>query len=164
MLVGYKSFNKGLVNNYGKPFEIGKTYSTTGPIIAGNNGKGFHMCEHMEDTFRYFYEEGKGDFDVCLVRGSGLSDYKYDEYYDYEMYAFQTMEIIRLLTREEIVNYGIDLRDNRFRKYISTIRLNSEEIERFEKRLLETHRLMELQHLDYYQKGEEDAYVKVKRW
>ncbi len=162
MLIGYKSFNKGLINNYGKPFEVGKTYSTIGPIIAGNNGNGFHMCEHMEDTFRYFHEEG--DFDVCLVRGSGLSDYKYDEYYDYEMYAFQTIEILRLLTREEIINYGLDLRDNRFKKYISTIRLNSEEIECFEKRLVATNCPIELQHLDYYQKGEEDAYVKEKRW
>ncbi len=160
MLVGYKSFNKGLINNYGKVFEVGKVYSTTGPIIAGNNGNGFHMCENMEDTFRYFCEEEC--FDVCLARGSGLFDYKYDEYYDYEKYAFQTIEILRVLTREEIIKYGLNLTNNRFKKYISTTKLNGDEIERFEKKLMETNREFDLQYLDYYQKVKENVFVKKK--
>lgn len=48
MLVGYKSFNKGLVNNYGDAFKVKGIYTASGIIKAGNNGNGFHMCKRLK--------------------------------------------------------------------------------------------------------------------
>ena len=48
MIKGYKCFNKGLINRYGKKFEVGKIYHQDGDIKFGINGNGFHMCSNLE--------------------------------------------------------------------------------------------------------------------
>ena len=47
---GYKAFNKGLTNRYGRKFEIGKQYSLDGKISFGNDGNGFHFCKNIEEV------------------------------------------------------------------------------------------------------------------
>ena len=69
-IIGYKCFNKGLLNRYGKKFSVGKIYVTDGMLKFGTRGNGFHICKNIEDTFRYF-NSLKNDVDVCLVKGSG---------------------------------------------------------------------------------------------
>ena len=50
-MIGYKAFNKDL-NCRGFQYEIGKTYSIEGlPILCE---KGFHFCENIADTYRYY--------------------------------------------------------------------------------------------------------------
>ena len=41
VIKGYKAFDNGLINRYGKKFELEKTYTTEGKISFGNNGNGF---------------------------------------------------------------------------------------------------------------------------
>ena len=53
-VIGYKCFNKDLINHYGQKFEIGKIYIASGIIKFGTRGNGFHMCKNIEDCFRFF--------------------------------------------------------------------------------------------------------------
>ena len=86
---GYKAFNKGLTNRYGRKFELGKKYSTTGEISFGNDGNGFHFCKNIEDTLRYF-DAVNDEISICEVKGSGDRILKEDEYYGYyEMYIVE---------------------------------------------------------------------------
>ena len=50
-MIGYKAFNQDLTCR-GFQYEIGKTYSIKGlPILCQ---KGFHFCENIADTYRYY--------------------------------------------------------------------------------------------------------------
>ena len=50
-MLGYKAFNQDLTCR-GFQYEIGKTYSIKGlPILCQ---KGFHFCENIADTYRYY--------------------------------------------------------------------------------------------------------------
>ena len=53
---GYKAFNSNMTNRYGRPFDEGKSYTinTALRVKFGNDGTGFHFCERLEDTLRYF--------------------------------------------------------------------------------------------------------------
>lgn len=135
MLFGYKSFLKGLkgMNNF--QYEIGKSYTTNGPILArSNKGNGFFMCEDLEDTLRYYPELPVEDPEICLVRGSGKFDVDYDAYYDYTSFAFERIDILKLLTREDIIAYGIELTNHRLIKFISTLKLREDELKLFEEK------------------------------
>ena len=44
-IIGYKAFDKGLINRYGTKFEVGKIYIAEGAIKFGNQGNGFHLCK-----------------------------------------------------------------------------------------------------------------------
>ena len=70
-IIGYKCFNKDLLNRYGKKFRLGKIYITEGSIKFGNSGNGFHLCKNMENTFRYF-DAMNENVDICKVRASGV--------------------------------------------------------------------------------------------
>ena len=64
MVLGYKCFNEDLTNRYGFKFEVGNTYKVDGIIKFGIDGNGFHMCERLEDTLRYF-DAMNLDVSVC---------------------------------------------------------------------------------------------------
>ncbi len=70
MISGYKCFYEGLVNLYGKKFEVGESYSNNGDVTFGNDGHGFHMCKRLEDTLRFFDTFNK-EVDICEVVGYG---------------------------------------------------------------------------------------------
>ncbi len=82
MFIGYKCFNKGLINRYGTKFCIEKTYHCDKQIKFGNNGHGFHVCKRLEDTLRYFDAMNK-EVDICIVECYGKYDKQEDDYYDY---------------------------------------------------------------------------------
>lgn len=128
---GYKLFNADFTNMYGKKFEVGKTYEVDGEISFGVDGNGFHFCEHFVDTFRYF-DTAEG-FVLAEVIGTGeIVDY-FDDYYGYyDMHASSKIEIVRVVSREEILNmvkklikspYGIF----ELKKFFSTFALTEEE-------------------------------------
>lgn len=130
-IIGYKCFNSDLTNRYGMKFEIGKSYSVNGEISFGNNGNGFHFCKNLEDTFRYFpaLEE---DVSVCLVKGYGTM-YEYEDDYNgyYDMYSCSNIDIIKQLSRDEIVDIMINSNELKVCRFIQCFRLNDNEIEMF---------------------------------
>lgn len=162
MVIGYKCFNEDMTNRYDKKFEVGKTYSAEGEVSFGNEAKyGFHMCQNMEDTFRCF-DAIDDSISICLVKGSGQIVENEDNYYGYyEMYSVETLEILKKLSREEIISYALNLHDLRVERFISTFKLNSDEIEIFKEKFKNNERV--LQYIEYYQLNNSDAFKILRK-
>ena len=160
MIIGYKCFKKDLTNHYGMKFEIGKTYHTTGPIKFGNDGNGFHMCQNFYDTFRYFLNEEEPV--LCLVEGSGnIEEYDDDYYGYYNMYAVETLKIIRIVEREEIINLSLKLANFNLIKILQTFKLTIEEIILF-KEYFENNEYI-LKAISNYQEGDSVSLSRKKK-
>ena len=161
---GYKCFDKGLINRYGQMFEVGKTYHCDEDIQFGNDGHGFHMCKNMEDTFRYF-DTTNGEIDICKVTGYGKLHKADDEYWGYyDMYACEYLKIDKLLTREEIIAYGLTLDTFRACRFVQTLSLTPEEIALFKIKFQND--IEVLTYIAYYQENDTDAFekrIKLKR-
>lgn len=156
MFTGYKCFNKGLVNRYGIKFEIGKIYHCDKEIKFGNDGHGFHVCKRLEDTLRYF-DAMQAEVDICLVECYGKCDEQADDYYGYyDMYSFEYMIIKKILTREEIINYGLSLSGEQVERFISLFKLTKEEIDIFKYKFQKES--LTLKFLSYYQEGNKNAF------
>lgn len=135
--IGYKCFNKDMTNRYGNKFEIGHTYSVSGEIKFGNSGNGFHFCTNFEDCFRYFstFDE---EISLCLVKGYGNISCYNDEYYGfYDMFCSSNIEIIKEISREEIIQMALHLNEIRICRFIQLFKLNNNEknmiLEKFKK-------------------------------
>ena len=131
-IFGYKCFNKDLTNRYGFKFKVGYSYSVDGAIKFGTDGNGFHMCERLEDTLRYF-DAMNLDVSICEVVGNGkivsFSD-DYNEYYD--MYSVEEISIIRKIGRDEIISMILNVNELRIIRFLQLYKLNEEEIKLFQ--------------------------------
>ena len=155
-MIGYKCFNKGLINRYGKKFEIGRVYHSEGETKFGIDGNGFHMCERLEDTLRY-YDAMNKDVDICIVNCYGNYDTKNDYYYDYfDMYAYEYMEIQRVLSRDEIIAYALNLQGFQAERFLSLYRLTPFEIELFKDHFRGNNSILNV--IAYYQEKNVDVY------
>ena len=157
---GYKAFNKGLTNRYGRKFELGKEYSTTGEISFGNDGNGFHFCKNIEDTLRYF-DAMDGEVAICEVIGSGdIVEYS-DEYYGYyDMFAATELEVLKALTREEIINMYLSVPSHRMVRFVQGFRL--EPLEKELMRCCYSDDIDVLNAISYYQDGDKDVYSRER--
>jgi len=155
-IIGYKCFNKDMTNRYGKKLEVGKIYSTNNEVKFGNDGHGFHFCKNIEDTFRYF-DAMNEEVSICLVRGFGnIDEFEDDHNGYYDMYASENIEIIKELSREEIITIGLNLYPDRAKRFVSGIRLSDDEIEMFKEKYKTSTQVLKT--IDYYQLGDKDAY------
>lgn len=153
---GYKAFDEGLVNRYGKKFEIGELYTSNGNVSFGNNSKyGFHFCTNMEDTFRFF-DAIEGKVDICSVIGSGDVVTYDDEYYGYyDMFSVSKLFIEKKLSRDEIIMEALDMTSNRLKRFVSGFKLTYDEMN-----LLFKKDKSVLPFIEYYQLGKKDAFEK----
>ena len=158
MIEGYKCFNKDLTNRYGSKFEVGKLYHAKNTIKFGVDGNGFHMCHNLEDTLRFF-DTWKNEVTICKVIGFGeyvkRSD-DYNEYYD--MYACEYMYINEILTREEILNYALELGEVKILRFISLYKLTTEEKDIIAKVYQNYQQVLD--YLEYYQNNKKDTFTK----
>ena len=153
---GYKAFNKGLTNRYGKEFEVGGIYKIDGPIIFGNEGNGFHFCERLEDTLRYFpaMEE---EIEIAEVTSIGNIKKYEDNYYGYyDMYCTDIIRIDRLLEREEIIKMFLNKNNFRVMRFIQGFKLNPNELDLY-KLTYESNSCV-MKAIAYYQEGDKDVY------
>ena len=158
MLTGYKCFDKGLINRYGQKFEVGKVYHCSKDIKFGNIGHGFHICKNLEDTLRYF-DAMKGEIDICLVECFGKYHEYEDDYYGYyDMFAFENIIIKKVLTREEIIEYALNLPAFKVVRFISLFKLTPEEIILFKNKYQKDHDVINT--IAYYQEGDLNAFNK----
>lgn len=157
-IFGYKCFNKNLINSYGKKFSVGKIYVASGIIKFGTCGNGFHICKNIEDTFRYF-DTSKNDICVCEVIGSGKIDECHDEYNEYfDMYSVEKLKIIRQLTREELIQIGLNLHELRAIRFVSTLSLCIDEISLFKEKFNKSRDVLNA--IAYYQENDKEIYNK----
>lgn len=157
---GYKAFNKGLTNRYGRKFEIGKQYSVDGKISFGNNGNGFHFCKNIEDTLRYF-DGVDGEVEIVEVIGTGEIVTNEDEYNGfYDMYAAKTITISKKIERKKLVKMFLTTitSEPRVVRFIQLFRLTEKEIEMFKLKYAGSIIIMDA--IAYYQEGQTDVYEK----
>lgn len=153
---GYKAFLEGGVNRYGKEFGEGECYHVDGDISFGNHGNGFHFCKRMEDTFRYV-DAMNGRVEVAEVIGSGDMVEFNDEYYGYyDMYSASDLQIVKFLTRREIIEYFLRQHDISVRRFVSGFKLTEEEKELF--RIQFSDEINILRAIAYYQDNDLDVY------
>ena len=158
MVKGYKCFKKGLINQFGSKFEIGKVYKDDKEIRFQHGG--FHMCTYLEDTLRYF-DAFNEEIEIAEVIGYGKVD-KYDDEYNefFDMYSVENIIICHVLTHEEIINYAYNLPPMRLKRFLSLYRLNKNELELFRKKFYKDYLIMKV--LDYYQDEDSNVYIKKK--
>lgn len=156
VVYGYKCFNKNLINRYGVKFEVGKTYHSDKEIKFGNDGNGFHMCQNLEDTLRYF-DAINDVFDICEVKGFGTIDEFEDDYNGfYNMYSCEYMTILKKLTREEIIAYALNLPEYRVNRFISLIKLSEIEKQKFYEKYQKND--LTIKYLAYYQDNDKEVF------
>ena len=145
-----------MANIQGKEIEIGQVYTANGNVKAGNDSHGYHFCKNMEDTFRYF-DAMNDEVSVCLVRGTGIIDEYEDDYNGYyNIYASEHIEILKKLTREEIITYALNLNEIRVRRFVQGFKLTDDEIELFKEKFSSSSNV--LKYINYYQLRNIDAF------
>lgn len=149
-VTGYKAFNKGLINQFNETYEVGKDYTLNSDLKWKK--KGFHFAENLEDVLRYY--DGFGEIDICVVIGYGDIMSFYDDYYDYEIIVSDHMRIVKVLSREEILEYAKKLPDYRLCRFISGFGLNEDE----QLYLTEGRSDLVQRYVRYFQCGEKDAF------
>lgn len=122
-MIGYKGFNKDMTDRYGNKFEINETYQVNGEVFWGIHG--YHMCQNIEDCFRYVDPKIST---FALVEGSGQIKLHEDEYYGYyDMYVCEKMKVLKILSREEIINLLLKASEDRKERFAYFFDLSEEE-------------------------------------
>lgn len=131
-IIAYKAFFKGLKNGIDNvDYQVGKTYMTKDHLQYMKGG--FHMCENPEDCFR-FLRPSMTDVDLTLVRGFGhmygfdAGFRAYDDTIGY-IYICEKMEILKVFTREEIIDMALNFSSYRLETFLSLYPLTKEEAE-----------------------------------
>ena len=126
---GYKAFASDGTNIALETMPLGD-YHFDGEVKYGKSG--YHFATRLEDTIRY---SGTGNPIIAEVIGTGTIDEGEDDYYGYyEVYSASDIKIVRYLTREEIIEYALNLNFRRMKRFIVNFELTSEELDTFIKR------------------------------
>ncbi len=72
------------------------------------------------------------------------------------MFAFEYMVIKKLLTREEIIAYGLELFGYQLERFISLFKLTKEEINIFKHKFQKESQILKF--IAYYQEDDKDAF------
>lgn len=160
---GYKVFNNGLINRYGKKFELGETYTidiSRQEIKYGNNGYGFHFVKQLEDGLRFFDGMNK-KIEIVKVNSLGqLKEYRDDYYEYYDLYVTDKIKLEHILTRKEIIDYILNTTPERAERFIQGYKLTKEELELI-KICFKNKNLNNA--IEYYQNDNKDIYTKQLR-
>lgn len=152
---GFKSFDIDHTNNYGIEFFEGEKYHVEGQIIYGVHGNGIHFAKNLEDTIRFSGEDtGLKNVAIAEVIGDGIIVEGFDHYNGYyDLYSCSDLEVIKFLTREEIIAHALTLNEFAMERFVSLFRLTSEEIEMFKGKSIRVDNALE-----YYQLNNKDIY------
>ena len=160
-IIGYKCFKEGLQTNPGMTMELGKEYISIAPPKFRSSG--FHMCERLEDTLRYF-DSFTQPIDICKV--IGYPEYmKYeDEYYGYyDMYSCQRILLTKKLTRKEIIDEARHMCDYRINRFLSLYKLMPSEVEEFIEKYSDGYHDYILYIIQYYQNLPKELSTKITK-
>ncbi len=157
-IFGFKAFNKGLIDNYGNKYEVLKHYHFSGDVKFQKGG--FHFCENIEDVLRY-YTSFEKDIEICFVKGYGIISSFEDDYYGYyNMYASSDFKILKVLTKEEILDIILNTNEKRICRFISLYKLTEEEIDI----ILNKYNTEKIKkYILYYQKNDKKAFERKRK-
>ena len=156
MVRGFKAFDSKMNNRYGKHFTEGGEYSVLGPAVYGTHGNGYHFCKRLEDTLRYV-DGMSDDIQIAEVVGYGDVRESFDNYYGYyNMYVASNIQILRVLSREEIISKGLNMPEYRSERFVKGYKLTDDEIDLFKGVFSDDDNV--LRAIAYYQEGDEKAY------
>ena len=128
IIKGYKAFvlkDDKLTDRFGNNYELNKKYHVDGEIKFRKSG--FHMCSYPEDTLRYV-DAYKDDVKITKVIGSGIFNKYDDDYSGYvNMYAVSDLEILKIYSRKELLDYEIN-NFSEIDRFISGFNLSIDEI------------------------------------
>lgn len=136
----FKAFKSDLTNKYGQKFELAKKYMNPNQNLKfgsyGTKDNGFHMASSLPDTFRFF--NPTLDNIYCEVEGSGKIITVDNYYYDSApMYVAETMEIKKILTRDDIIEMAYNASTEELSRYIALFPFTQDELITLRKILLE---------------------------
>ena len=137
-ILGYKSFDENFKDISGKILEEGKSYHANGKIKYGINSNGYYFAKNLEDTLRFQLKDNDHltKPNIAKVEGFGNIVESFDEYYGYyDLYAASDIKVLNYLTHDEIINYALNLREDRMIRFVSLYRLNTDEIKLFKKNI-----------------------------
>ena len=133
-VIAYKAFfegKNGLSNNLdGVVYNIGEIYTTNDPLQYMKGG--FHMCEKLEDCFK-FLRPSEAGVELALVRGFGnmygfdAGLRSYDDTLGY-IYICEKMQIQKVYTREEIIKMALEMHEARLKEFLGAYPLTPDEI------------------------------------
>ncbi len=123
MNIKYKAFNLDLTNRYDNTYKLNKWYSNDEPA--------FFFATNFEDCFRYYDSNNSL---LCEIEIDGDTEYINDEYYGmYDIGKTSAFKIVKILSREEIINMATSLSIHRKKNFIKCFELIDDEIEYFKK-------------------------------
>ena len=154
---GYKAYDN-MNDRFNNEYEVGKEYFVDGPIKFKQCG--FHFCKNLEDVFRY-YDGFDENTVICEVEGYGDIDTYNDEFYGYyDMYASSNLKIIKVLSREEIIDIVINRSIDSIKRFISGFKLTETEekmiLDKFKEEVIE-------KYISYYQKNDKEAFQRKRK-
>lgn len=154
---GYKAYDN-MNDRFSNECEVGKEYFVEGPIKFKEHG--FHFCKNLEDVFRY-YDGFDENTVICEVEGYGDIDTYDDDFYGYyDMYASSNLKIIKVLSREEIIDIVINRSIDSIIRFISGFKLTEFEegmiLDKFKEEIIE-------KYISYYQKNDKEAFQRKRK-
>ncbi len=113
---GFKAFLPGLKTlEQNMILEVGKSYHTNQNVEFGQSG--FHFCKRLEDTLHYF-SNYHSPIDICEVVGFGTVVEGFHDYYGYyDLYASSDIQIVKKLSKIEILNIYKELLEKSYWNY-----------------------------------------------
>lgn len=123
---GYKAFASDGTNIALETMPLGD-YHYDGEVKYGKSG--YHFATRLEDTIRY---SGTDNPIIAEVIGYGTIDEGEDDYYGYyDVYSASNIKIVRYLSREEIIEYALQLNNHRLKRFIVNFELTGKELDAF---------------------------------
>ena len=151
---GYMCFFEDMTDLQHDKFEIGKTYTEK------DKKKRYTIYDRLEDSLRNYHGD-VNDVIICIVEGSGEGRQIADTVYEYiGRYEFENITIIKALSREFIIEYGLNLYEERLIRFLQGFKLTDEEKEKFRVKFGNYYR--EESTIDYYINENKNAYKEEK--
>lgn len=164
-IIGFKCFNKGLINQHGVKFHPNKIHKVNGEVVFGNSGNGYHFCKDIENTLRYFHVDAD-QIDLCKVEGSGDIKTSNDEYNGYfDMYVASELKVVSILSFDDILSEVNNMCVDRFIRFIQSYPLDKHIfMDLVNQKFANNFHIKERinKHYSYYQEGNEDAFGIIK--
>ena len=125
--LGYKCFYKGLESKHWGKLELRHSYHFDSPVLQGEDERGFHFCERLEDALQHF---STWAFDVEIAEVIAIGKISRSSKAVFE-YIASDIVISKVLSKDEVMNIAKKMEPVRFAKFITCYPLSDEDLYSF---------------------------------